>query len=165
MNKSWLKLISLIIVSFAVLILSISCSKDSYQQAPQFTLRSIDGKMVSLSDFKGKVVILDFWATWCPPCRKEIPSFIELYQQYKGKGLEIIGIALDRQGPSVVEPFVKKTGINYHILYPTRKVIIDYGGIESIPTTFIIDKKGKIRHKYVGYRGKKLFEARIKELL
>jgi len=133
--------------------------------APDFDLPDVNGKRVKLSNFKGKVIILDFWATWCPPCRAEIPGFIELYKKYKDKGVEIIGISLDEGGVKDVLPFMKEFGINYTILIGNYKVTQDYGGIRGIPTTFVIDKKGNIRAKYVGYRPKEVFERDIIMLL
>jgi len=133
--------------------------------APSFTLQDLSGNKVSLSDFKGKVVILDFWATWCPPCVKEIPHFIELQEQYTDKGFAMVGISLDREGVSVVEAFARKYKINYPILMNDGRADRDYGGIRSIPTTFVIDGAGNIRQKYVGYREKAVFEADIKTLL
>jgi len=138
------------LVSSLVVFLLISCKSKELTIAPDFTLQDINGNEVTLSDFKGKVVILNFWATWCPPCRKEIPVFIELYKKYKDEGLVIIGISLDREGKKVLIPFVKKFGINYPVLIGTQKVVDAYGGIRGIPTTFIIDKKGKIRKKHIG---------------
>ncbi len=135
------------------------------EPAPSFTLQDLNGKQVSLSDFKGKVVILDFWATWCPPCVKEIPHFIELHEQYKDRGFAMVGISLDHQGISVVKSFVQKNQVNYPILMTDGRVDKAYGGITSIPTTFVIDSAGNIRQKYVGYRDKAIFEADIKALL
>jgi thiol-disulfide isomerase/thioredoxin len=142
-------------------------SKDagSGKKAAEFTLNDIKGVKKSLSDFKGKVVILDFWATWCPPCRQEIPHFISLYDEYKGKGLEIIGIALDRGGANVVTAFSEQNKINYTVLLGNEEVSDLYGGIAAIPTTFILDKEGTIRKKYIGYNEKEVFEKDIKELL
>ncbi|GAG07168.1 unnamed protein product, partial [marine sediment metagenome] len=133
--------------------------------APAFTLQDLNGKNVSLSDFRGKVVVLDFWATWCPPCVKEIPHFIELYEQYKDKGFEIVGISLDRAGISVVKSFVQKYQIKYPIMMTDGRVDKAFGGIPSIPTTFLIDSAGNISKKYVGYNSKAVFEADIKKLL
>ncbi len=133
--------------------------------APSFTLQDLKGNQISLSDFKGKVVILDFWATWCPPCVMEIPHFIELYEQYKGRGFAMVGISVDREGVSVVESFVRKYRVNYPILMTDGQVQKAYGGIPNIPTTFVIDSAGNIRQKYIGYRDKAVFEADIKTLL
>lgn len=131
--------------------------------APGFTLTDMNGKSVSLADFKGKVVILDFWATWCPPCKREIPDFIKLQSEYGSKGLQIVGIALDQ--PNKVQAFVKDNGMNYPVLPGTSEVAANYGGVEGIPTTFIIDKSGKIVTKYEGFRPKETFESQIKKLL
>lgn len=136
-----------------------------YKQAPEFTLLDIDGNKVSLSDFKGKVVILDFWATWCPPCIAEIPHFIELYDEYKNRGLEVIGISVDWNGQRVVPSFAEERGMNYILLLGDDEVTDLYGGIISIPTTFILDREGGIRKRYMGYRDKEVFERDIKELL
>jgi peroxiredoxin len=133
--------------------------------APSFTLQDLKGNQISFSDFQGKVVVLDFWATWCPPCVKEIPHFIELYEQYKDKGFAMVGISLDPGGISVVKSFAQKYRINYPILMTDGQVQKAYGGIPSIPTAFVIDSAGNIRQKYVGYRDKAVFEADIKKLL
>ncbi len=133
--------------------------------APDFRLRGIDGKEYSLSMFRGRVVILDFWDTWCPPCKAEIPDFVALQEKYGSKGLQIVGIAFARQGLDAVKSFVKQYGINYPILLASVQVVQDYGGIEGIPTTFLIDPKGRIYRKYVGYRPRQVWEQHILELL
>jgi Tol biopolymer transport system component/peroxiredoxin/DNA-directed RNA polymerase subunit RPC12/RpoP len=133
--------------------------------APFFTLQDLSGKRISLSEFKGKVVILDFWATWCPPCVVEIPHFIALYEQYKDQGLAVVGISTDRKGVGIVRSFAQKNHINYPILMADGRVQAAYGGIRAIPTTFIIDSAGIIRHQYIGYRDKSVFETAIKPLL
>jgi len=138
---------------------------ESAQPAPAFTLQDLDGKNVSLAGLRGKVVVLDFWATWCPPCVKEIPHFVELHEQYKDKGVEIVGISLDDAGISVVKAFVQKYQIKYPILMTDGRVDKAFGGISGIPTTFVIDSAGNISKKYVGYRDKAVFEADIKALL
>lgn len=133
--------------------------------APSFTLLDLNGNKASLSDYKGKVVILDFWATWCPPCIKEIPHFIDLYKEYNNQGLAILGVSLDHQGIGIVKAFNQKYKINYPILMADNQVVQAYGNISGIPTTFVIDQAGKIRRMYVGYRDKAVFEADIKALL
>jgi len=131
--------------------------------APGFALPDVNGKTVSLSDYKGKVVILDFWATWCPPCKREIPDFIELQKSYGSKGLQVVGIALDE--PGKVQAFAQQNGMNYPVLLGTDDIAIKYGGIQGIPTTFVIDKSGKIVNKFEGFRPKSVFEEEIKKLL
>jgi len=133
--------------------------------APDFTLPNLEGNRLTLSDFKGKVIILNFWATWCPPCREEIPDFVELYGEYKDEGLVIIGVNLDRGDSRAVKQFSKNYKINYPIVTGNVNVTQDYGGIRGIPTTFIIDRKGNIKEKYVGYRPKATFEEAVKKLL
>ena len=137
----------------------------SSDMAPDFTLNDLDGRSFSFSKTRGKVVILDFWATWCPPCREEIPHFVSLYRAYRGKGLEIVGVALDQGGANAVKPFAEANGINYPVVIGNQKVTVDYGGIRGIPTTFIIDRKGNIVEKFIGYRDKAVFEKAIKKLL
>jgi cytochrome c biogenesis protein CcmG/thiol:disulfide interchange protein DsbE len=134
-------------------------------KAPDFALKSFDGKTVKLSDYKGKVVIIDFWATWCPPCRKGIPDLISIQDEYK-KDVVIIGISLDSEKTIKDVPgFVKSYVINYPIVYGNEKVVNDYGGIEGIPTAFVVDKKGNIVDKHVGLVPKDTYVNKIKELL
>jgi DsbE subfamily thiol:disulfide oxidoreductase len=140
-------------------------SADKPAPAPAWTLKNLDGKAVSLSDFKGKVVILDFWATWCPPCRAEIPSFIELQKQYGNQGLAVIGLSLDESGATAVKKFVDKTGMNYTVVMADQAVAKAYGGVEAIPTTFVIDRQGHIINRHVGLTDRAEFEKEIKPLL
>jgi len=134
-------------------------------KAPDFALKSSDGKTVKLSDYKGKVVIIDFWATWCPPCRKGIPDLISIQNEYK-KDVVIVGISLDGEKTLKDVPgFVKSYGINYPIVYGDDKVVAAYGGIEGIPTAFIVDKKGNVVDKHVGLVPKDTYINKIKELL
>jgi len=136
---------------------------DATPAAPAFTLTDINGKSVSLSDFKGKVVILDFWATWCPPCKREIPDFIKLQKEFGSRGLQVVGIALDE--PGKVQAYASQNGINYPVLLGSDDIAWKYGGIQGIPTTFIIDKTGKIVSKFEGYRPREVFESEIKKKL
>ncbi len=147
-------------------------SQDMDQQhplAPDFTLNNLDGDAVSLSDYRGKVVIIDFWATWCPPCRKGIPDFVEMQKNYGDEKLVILGVNLDQGAPEQVLPMVKEFAddfkINYPVLMHNMEIVGAYGGIQSIPTTFIVDKEGKVRQGVIGYRPKNYFTSIIDTLL
>lgn len=132
--------------------------------APDFSLKLTDGKDIKLSDHKGKIVIIDFWATWCPPCRRAIPDLIDIQKTYQDN-LVIIGISLDTETKADVVPFIKKFGINYPVAYATMEVYQAYGNIESIPTSFIVDQSGKIVDAHVGYVDKSVYTNKIVELL
>jgi thiol-disulfide isomerase/thioredoxin len=129
--------------------------------APAWTLKDLDGKSVSFEQFKGKVVVIDFWATWCGPCRVEIPGYIELQKKYGKDGLVIIGISIDEKGPAVVKQFSEKMGINYQMLMADDKIVAAFGGIEAIPTTFIIDRAGKIQDRKEGAMPTAEYEKRL----
>lgn len=135
------------------------------KSAPNFQLKDVDGRNVALADFKGKVVLLNFWATWCGPCKVEIPWFVDFQQRYKGEGLEVIGVALDEEGWSVVKPFLAEQKVNYRIVLGNDSVSEQYGGVESLPTTFILDKEGRIANTHVGLVSKSEYENEIKSLL
>ncbi len=133
--------------------------------APDFELDNFAGGKTRLSDYRGKVVLLNFWATWCPPCVAETPDFVNLDNKYRERGLVILGVSLDQNPRAVLHPFIQKHKIEYPILLADRRVTNDYGGITSIPTTFLIDREGMIRKHYVGYQPKSVVEEAIKELL
>lgn len=118
--------------------------------APDFALKDSSGATVHLSDYKGKVVLLDFWATWCEPCQLEIPWFMEFEQQYKNRGFAVLGVSMDDGGWPDVKPFIEKHKINYRILLGNDQVGDQYGSVESLPTTFIIDREGRIAVKHEG---------------
>jgi peroxiredoxin len=134
-------------------------------QAPDWKLVDLNGKIVRFSDFRGRVLILDFWATWCAPCRVEIPHFVELQKHYGDRGLTVIGISLDEQEPEVVKNFVKQLGVNYPIVIGSEKVAEAYGGINGLPTTFVIDRQGRIASEHIGYDDKATFEKEVQSLL
>lgn len=133
--------------------------------APSWTLKDVDGKLVSSDQFKGKVIVVDFWATWCGPCRVEIPGYIELQKKY-GDDLAIVGVSVDAppSGARKVKDFVAKNGINYTVVMSNDEVLEAFGGAEgisAIPTTFIIDREGKIRDRKVGAEHTEEFEKRL----
>lgn len=165
MNTSSTPLFRVVTVLISLGFLLLGPQLRAADAAPAWKLQDINGKTVQLSDFKGKVVILDFWATWCPPCRAEIPHFVELQKAYADKGLVIVGISLDQGGVDTVAPFAKANGINYPIVLGDEELTSKYGGIEGIPTTFIVDQKGNIVNKFVGFTEKSVFEDEIKKLL
>jgi len=159
-------LLSLILgIFWAVSATGLSADSSESLKAPEWELKDVDGKAVKWSDFKGKVVILDFWATWCPPCRAEIPGFVELQEQYGEKGLVVVGVSLDEQGPGVVKPFMKKFEVNYPVVMGDAKIVQAFGGIPGLPTTFVMDRKGNVVAAHVGYVSKETFEEEITPLL
>ena len=123
--------------------------------APDFVLKDVDGKTVHLSEYKGKVVLLDFWATWCAPCKVEIPWFMEFEQQYKDKGFAVLGVSMDEDGWTAVKPYLARMKMNYRIVLGNDKVGDQYGGVDSLPTTFLIDRQGRIASQHVGLSGGK----------
>ncbi len=140
-----------------------SVSAEKWGNAPDFTFKKVGGEKFTLSSLKGKVIILDFFATWCPPCRQEIPDFIQLKKDYEKKGLEIVGISLDKS-ESTVKEFYDKNGMNYIVVMGNNDIGDKYGGVSGIPTTFIIDRKGDIVNKHIGFTTKEDFELEIKKL-
>ena len=142
---------------------------DSEQNAPNFSLTALSGKESTLEEHRGNVVVLDFWATWCPPCRMSIPELIRMQEQYRDEGLVILGVSLDnpkRASDSFLMAFKEKYGINYKILRYDDDIMRDYFGSRrpAIPTVFVIDREGKIKAKVVGFRPQAL-ELAVKETL
>jgi cytochrome c biogenesis protein CcmG/thiol:disulfide interchange protein DsbE len=133
--------------------------------APEFELKSLDGRTVRLSDYRGKAVLLNFWATWCSPCKIEMPWFDELQNKYRAQGLEVIGIAMDDAGEETVAKFVKDLGVNYTILMGKEALGEAYGGVLGLPTTFYIDRQGRIVDQVVGLVSHSDIEDNIKKAL
>lgn len=133
--------------------------------APDFALKDSDGKLLKLSDYKGKVVLLNFWATWCNPCRVEIPWFIEFEQQFRDQGLVVIGLSMDDDGWSAVKPYMASSRINYRMAVSDDLTAARYGGIQSLPTTFLVDREGRISAVHTGLPKKKEYLNEINELL
>lgn len=134
-------------------------------QAPDFELVSLDGRKVKLSDFRGKAVVLNFWATWCPPCKTEMPWFVDLQKQYGSDGLTILGVAMDDSDPQKIAQFASEMGVNYPVLLGTNNVSEAYGDVEYLPTTFYINRQGKIVGKVAGLIDKAKNEDDAKKAL
>jgi cytochrome c biogenesis protein CcmG/thiol:disulfide interchange protein DsbE len=134
--------------------------------APEFALKDSNGQAVHLADYKGKVVLLDFWATWCGPCKIEIPWFMEFEQTFKDRGFAVLGVSMDEDGWGVVKPYLQDMKVNYRVVLGNEQVGELYGGVDSLPTTFLIDRQGKIASIHVGLsRGKEDFKNDIANLL
>lgn len=150
---------------FALILTSgIAYAAEIGEKAADFSLLNLSQKKVNLSDYQGKVVILDFWAPECRPCVMEIPHFVELQKEWENK-VQIIGITLSRMRLEAVKSFAKKYKMNYPVLLCDEITYRKYGSIQGIPTTFVIDREGKIYRKYIGYREKKIFKEDIKKLI
>jgi peroxiredoxin len=133
--------------------------------APDFSLESLDGKNIRLSDLRGKAVLLNFWATWCSPCKIEMPWFVELQNQYGAQGLQIVGVAMDDASKEDIAKFAKDMGVNYPILMGKESVGDQYGGVPALPETFFIGRDGKMVDKIIGLKGKGEIEDAIKKAL
>ncbi len=135
------------------------------QPAPAFLVRDINGGVVSTADWHGKVVLLNFWATWCPPCREEIPELIDLETRYKDR-LQVIGISMDDPDEVAgVKRFSEKEGINYPIVMVSREILAEYGGVPALPTSFVVNPDGKIVQKHVGLYPTFVYETELRSLL
>jgi thiol-disulfide isomerase/thioredoxin len=132
--------------------------------APDFKLTTLDGKPVTLADSHGKVILLNFWATWCGPCRAEIPDLIELQNKYKDK-LQILGLVVDDDDQDAIKEFIEKVGINYPVAIASNDIRFQYGGIAALPTSFVLDSEGRIVQKHEGLRDPLLYETEIRSLL
>jgi cytochrome c biogenesis protein CcmG/thiol:disulfide interchange protein DsbE len=132
--------------------------------APEFKLTGLDGRPINLAESHGKVILLNFWATWCGPCRAEIPDLIELQNKYKGR-LQILGLVVDDDDQEAVKEFVDRSGINYPVAMASGDIRIKYGGIGALPTSFMLDSEGRIVQKHEGLRDPLLYETEIRSLL
>jgi cytochrome c biogenesis protein CcmG/thiol:disulfide interchange protein DsbE len=162
-----------------MLVLGISMSKRSKsadsgpaakgQAAPDFAMKSLDGKTVRLSDFRGKAVLLNFWATWCEPCKIEMPWFVELQKSYGQNGLQVLGVAMDDASKEDIAKFAKEMGVNYPVLVDNESIREEvgnsYGGVQFLPTTLYIDRDGKVVDKVFGLKGRSEIEDDVKKAL
>ena len=138
--------------------------KASGNLAPDFTVKDIDGRMLTLSDYKGKVVLLNFWATWCAPCRTEIPHFVEMQNRFGPDGFQVIGISMDDDAKPVRE-FAQQFGLNYPVAVGDDKLAEGYGGVLGLPISFVIDREGRIYAKHIGAADAAVFDNEVRGLL
>jgi thiol-disulfide isomerase/thioredoxin len=158
----------LLVLLLAVVIAG--CSKgDTGQQlsggAPEFSLPSVDGSVVRMSDYAGKVIIVDFWATWCPPCLEMIPVLSKLHKNYSDKGLVILGISMDNEGLEMLGTFVHEKMIPYKIVMGDKRISNAFGGVSSIPTLYMVDRDGRLVRKLTGYHSYAQLEEQVKRYL
>jgi len=132
--------------------------------APEFSVTDIDGKKLSLSDYRGKVILLDFWATWCTPCRAEIPHFVEMQQKYGPQGFQVVGISMDDDAKPVKE-FYRQFNMNYPVAVGDDKLAQSFGGVLGLPVNFIIDREGRIHAKYLGATDVSVIDKAVSALL
>jgi thiol-disulfide isomerase/thioredoxin len=146
----WVIAVVLILVLIRRVYPAVDLDRESHP-APDFELLDLDGEPFRLSDHRGKVIVLNFWATWCPPCRAEIPAFIRLQDELREEGVLFVGISLDDEGLAAVAPFAAARGINYPILPMGHAVAARFGGVHALPTTILIDRDGQIRFRHEGF--------------
>jgi peroxiredoxin len=162
-SSPWFRF-SLIAVTLITLSWTSSSAREARKTAPAFALTDVSGSPIKLSDYRGRVVLLDFWATYCGGCKVEIPWYKEFADKYKRNGLAVIGVSLDEDGWKVLKPFLAKNPINYPIVLGGENLVKQYG-VESMPTTLLIDRDGTIAASHAGMVDKGKFEAEIQALL
>ena len=159
-------------VSSALLLFLAACShprelksEGQRQKAPNFTLKDADGNPVNLTDYRGKVVLVNFWATWCGPCEVEIPWFVEFEQKYRDQGFAVLGLSMDDDGWKAVRPYIASHKINYRVMIASEVVSQQFGDIDSLPTSFVLDRQGRIATNHVGLVDKRDYQNEILKLL
>src|SRR5580658_9573671 len=133
--------------------------------APDFTLKDAKGDRLRLADYKGKVVLLNFWATWCGPCKTEIPWFIDFEKEFQSRGFTVVGVSMDEDGWKVVNPYVAEHKMNYPVVLANEEVNELYGGIEALPTTLVIGRDGRVAFLHAGLISREDYEKEIRKLL
>ena len=160
------KIVQFFLTGVALLLLSTSAYGDSIRKMPDFSLPSaLDGKAVKSKEFQGKVLLVTFFTTWCPPCRQEIPTLIKLQADFGSQGFSVIGMSLDKKGPKVVVKMIKKEKINYPVVMAKGKTAGSFGGVIGVPTSFLVNKQGEIVKRYSGYIPRSTLEEDIKNYL
>lgn len=166
MAKSILAVVALCFLGAPAFTFGIDIKKESgRKRAPDFELKDSQGRSVRLADYAGKVVLIDFWATWCVPCKASIPWLNELSAKYQTEGFQVIGISMDQEGWPVVKPFADKLEISYPIVLGNKRVAYLYGDVDALPLAFFVDRKQRVAAIHLGPAGKKEFEKAVEKLL
>jgi peroxiredoxin len=148
----------------ALIALPLSAAPKELPKA-ELNLKDISGQRVRLRDYRGKMVVLNFWATWCGPCKAEIPWFVEFESKYKGMGFAVLGVSMDEDGWKAVRPFLEQAKMNYAVMLGDEATAAKFGGIDSLPQTFLIDRQGSIAAKQIGLTMQRTYQEEIVELL
>ena len=165
MNKQKLFHATVFLVLFFLAVL-IPAASEASTKMPSFALESVrDGKIIDSASFQGKVLLLTFFATWCPPCAEEVPDLIKLHDELANAGFSVVGLSVDQQGASVVAKFVENRHITYPVLLAEAQTTIDFGGVYGIPVAFLVNKSGNVVKKYTGYVQHDILEKDIRSLL
>lgn len=176
--RGYIVLISMLILSIGVIFIA-SCAQDERAEEPDVSQNApggityenlVDGKSISLDDMKGHVLVINYWATWCPACRDEVPGLIELHEKYEVRRFAVIGVSVDKAGESVVKDFIKEYGISYPVIMNTKQLQKKYEEaidrpIRAIPTSLVVDRTGMIASVHVGFIAKDVLEQEIQPLL
>ncbi|MFW8601962.1 TlpA family protein disulfide reductase [Desulfobacterota bacterium M19] len=162
-----MKFITIIIAALILGMFSVTPPAQATTKVPEFSVTALNGsaKTIDIKDFRGKVVLVVFWATWCPPCMQEVPSLISLQKEFAPKGFSVIGLSVNQDGTSAVSRVISQTGMNYPVAIATEKITHDFGGIIGIPTAFIIDRDGNVVKRYTGWTSHKVIARDLKQVL
>jgi peroxiredoxin len=133
--------------------------------APDFSLKDGDGKLVKLADYRGKVVLVNFWATWCGPCQEEIPWFKDFQRDYKDRNFTVLGLSVDEDGWKAIKPYLARNPLNYPVVLADDRVQMLYGNVENLPTSFVLDQQGRVASHHIGLVSKKTYREEILGLL